>query len=250
MIMKSWSSLKSKIEQKTFDNLETQILFSLMYTPQLSFNRLWNKNGRSNKFAYYLQKLQKEELIVKEGKKYSLTAKGKQRATYINGKTGKVTQKPLLAVAVILKHRGKYLMLQRTKEPFHGFWGFPGGKIEFSNYPLEQAAESLLEDAGLRCQLQLKGIFFSKTYHAGKQLYNHQIFIVKGTEPSGHLLPLTAKGKNKWASRSEILSLKTIPNTSLFLDIVESNDFRYVEADRIFNDSESTTLNIKTNLKL
>ncbi|MEK6615778.1 MAG: NUDIX domain-containing protein [Bacteroidota bacterium] len=127
-------------------------------------------------------------------------------------------------------------MMQRKKEPFYGYWGFIGGKIKFDQYILECAKAELYEEAGLRCDLTLKGLFSSKTYHGTTIAYNHQLFIIMGKNPRGKLVGKTREGECKWISLPDVSSLQNFPNVKYSLQIAKSKRFRWIEADRMQKD--------------
>ncbi len=55
------------------------------------------------------------------------------------------------ALAVVL-HRAQVLLVQRSKQPDKGLWGFPGGHVEWGETVLEAAARELQEETGIRAQ--------------------------------------------------------------------------------------------------
>ena len=224
------------------------ILRKLMHKPNMSFNELWEKEGESNKFAYHMKVLEEDELIEKTDSGYQLTHKGKRTSTYVDGSTGRQNKAPLVAVIVVVSNNGKYLLMQREKEPFYGYWGFIGGKIEFNQYILECAESELEEETGLRCNLELKGLFSSKTQNNNELAYNHQIFIVKGTNPTGKLKK-TREGKPEWVLKEKIKNLKTFPNVHLSIDAVEREGFNWIEADRFQENDEFKEMIIKKDIR-
>jgi ADP-ribose pyrophosphatase YjhB (NUDIX family) len=212
------------------------ILLDLMYKKELSFNQLWRKQGRSNNFAYHVKKLEEEGFIKKVNGKFKLTIKGKKRVAYLESMTGNRLEQPITAVIMVIQEKDKILMLNRTKEPFHGYWGVHGGKLKSTNYILKQAEESILEETGLTCQLELKGLFSSRSYLNEELSYGHQLFVVKASKPKGKLLEKTKKGQNKWFKKTEIKKLHILPSVKHLLEIVESKHFRWIEADRFQED--------------
>lgn len=227
-----------------------KILQSLMHHPGTTFNRLWNKEGRSNKFAYHLKSLEEEGLVKKTALGYELTHKGKEQAAYLTGKTGKVEKMPLLAVAIVVVKGNKILLQKRTKEPFYGYWAFPSGKVRFEQYLTEAAQAELKEETGLSCDLELKGLFSSKTYNNKELSYNHQIFIFKGINPTGQLTTKDREGENKWFTKTEIKKLKTFPNIPHFVKIVSGQNFSWLEADRFQEDDVFKGMEILKNKKI
>jgi 8-oxo-dGTP pyrophosphatase MutT (NUDIX family) len=123
-------------------------------------------------------------------------------------------------------------MMRRTKEPFYGYWGFHGGKIKFTQFILECAKQELKEETGLTCDLELKGLHSFKTFNNKELSYNHELFIVKATNPRGRLNKVTREGENAWFTFDEMMRLAMFPDTPLSLKTVQGKGFRHIEAER------------------
>ncbi|MBW3018995.1 NUDIX hydrolase [Candidatus Woesearchaeota archaeon] len=226
-----------------------KILTKLIHKPNMGFNELWNKEGESNKFAYHLKMLDEAGYIEKKGEKYSLTHKGKMYAAYASGESGSKEEAPLLGViAVIFNGKGQTLMVKRKKEPFYGYWGMVGGKMKFTQYILEAAKAEIKEETGLDCDVELKGIFSSKTYNNNELSYNHQMFVVKGTNPRGALTP-SREGEPCWIDLDKIESLRSFPNVAQSINIALGNGFSWVEADRRQENDEFKDMKILKEIK-
>ncbi|PIZ52273.1 hypothetical protein COY27_00725 [Candidatus Woesearchaeota archaeon CG_4_10_14_0_2_um_filter_33_13] len=240
--MKNWQVLNQQVQKNNLpdssqDSSQSRILYDLMYKKECTFNQLWNKNGRSNNFAYHVKKLETDGLIKKtEQGTYKLTIQGKKRVAYLKEMVGDRFELPIVAVVMIIQKDDKILMLKRTKEPFHGYWGVHGGKLKSTNYILEQAADSIKTETGLTCDLKLKGVFSSKSYLNNEFAYGHQLFVVKATNPKGKLLKETKKGINQWYTKEKIEKLNILPSLPHLFNIVESKHFRWIEADRFQED--------------
>lgn len=216
-------------------NTEQQtIIRKLMHYPGLTFNELWNKEGVSSAFAYHLKILCEQGFVEKKDEGYYLSSQGKSHATYVEGESGKEAKFPLIGIIVVVYDTltDRYLLMKRLKEPFYGYWGFHGGKVKFNQYILECAEQELREETGLECDMELRGLFSAKTYNGGVLSYNHQMFIIKATNPRGTLIEKTREGFNQWFSRAEIDGLLAFPNVPESIKIIHSNHFRWVEADR------------------
>ena len=137
--------------------------------------------------------------------------------------------------------------MKRTKEPFYGYWGFIGGKMNFDHYILESANKEVKQETGLTCDLELKGLFSTKTYNNNNLSYNHQMFIIKGTNPRGELLERTREGINKWVEINKINNLHIFPNAPYSIEIAQSKNFKWIEADRIQENDKFTEIKIIKN---
>lgn len=229
-----------------------EILRRLIHEQNVSFNKLWNKKGDSNKFAYHLKVLEEDGIIAKKAKGYQLTNEGKKLAAYTEGADGTESKFPVIAVLVVVfdKAEKKILMTKRLKEPFYGYWGFIGGKIKFTQYIIECAEQELLEETGLKCELELKGLFSSKTYHDNDLAFNHELFIIKGTNPKGKLINKNREGECEWIALEKVKTLNMFPNVPYSIKIAQSKKFRWIEADRFQKDGIFTDMRTLKNTQL
>lgn len=66
---------------------------------------------------------------------------------------------PKVAVAVILTHGGKILLVQRDNEPAIGLWSLPGGFVDAGEDPRAAARRECLEETGLEVEsLRLRDV--------------------------------------------------------------------------------------------
>ncbi|MBI3032631.1 NUDIX domain-containing protein [Candidatus Woesearchaeota archaeon] len=245
------SALSPDLKEISIQDVQKRILSELMYHSVMTFNQLWHKQGESNKFAYHLKQLEQKGLVEKTEKGYQLTQKGKQYVPYLKSQTGKEWKGPLICIALVVidEKRNQVLMFQRGKQPWLGYCGFHGGKIDSSEYILESAERCLKEETGLSAgTFSLKGIFSSKTYEQKKLSYNHQLFVIKATHFKGKLLKKTRKGTNVWVSIDNIAQQNIFPNSPLLLKIALSKRFKWIEADRFQENDIFTGIYIKKEL--
>jgi len=211
-----------------------EILRKLIHKQRVGFNELWGNEGTSNLFAYHLKVLVEDGLVCKKDDMYCLTHDGKKFSTYVEGGDGKKAKAPLICVVIVVydKEKKKFLMCKRTKEPFYGYWGSIAGKIKFDQYIYEAAAAELMEETGLECDLEMKGLCSYKTYNDGELSYSHQLFVILGKNPRGELIEKTREGENHWVSKKDIAGLKAFPSALAPTEIAEGDGFRWIEMDR------------------
>ncbi len=58
-------------------------------------------------------------------------------------------QRPVLAVLAVVCREGKVLLVQRSKEPDRGKWGFPGGGVDLGETLFDAAARELREETAV-----------------------------------------------------------------------------------------------------
>jgi len=66
---------------------------------------------------------------------------------------GKVRRPVPATIAVVLKDHA-VLLVRRANPPDAGYWGFPGGKIDFGEGIEEAALRELFEETGVRAEVQ------------------------------------------------------------------------------------------------
>jgi 8-oxo-dGTP pyrophosphatase MutT (NUDIX family) len=214
------------------NEINRKIIRRLIHEPGLTFNQLWDRDIESNKFAYHLKSLVDEMLIEKQADAYYLTSAGKSRSAFIDGETGEESKVPLVAVAIVVEKDGKVLMQQRKKEPFYNYWGFPSGKIKFSQFILEAAEEELLQETGLSAELAIKGLKCIKTYAGESQAFSHFLFVVKGTNPRGKQIDETREGINSWVPIDKIKELDIFPDVPKIIESIARDGFTLTDMKR------------------
>ncbi|MCA0044615.1 NUDIX hydrolase [Celeribacter litoreus] len=60
-----------------------------------------------------------------------------------------VSQLPKLGALAVCVRDGRFLLVQRSKEPDLGKWGFPGGHVELGESITEAAERELFEETGI-----------------------------------------------------------------------------------------------------
>lgn len=58
--------------------------------------------------------------------------------------------RPTLGAIGVVLHEGRTLLVQRSKSPDKGLWGYPGGHVEPGETAAEAAVRELFEETGVR----------------------------------------------------------------------------------------------------
>jgi len=213
----------SKTEEVTEYN---KIFRALMHFPGSTFTDLWDKSVESNKFTYYLKKMEEEELIQKKKGLYFLTLKGKAESATVSGETGKNNKRPYVSLLLVPRRDGKYILYHRMKEPYYGCWGLPGAKLEHGEGILEGAERELKEEMGLEGEGKVVGIQNIVTTNDGIVFGHMTQFIVLFDEPKGKLTGNNREGTYEWAEKEKIYTQKDLfPDVPGVIKDIERNVF-------------------------
>ncbi len=222
--------------------IRKNIILHLIHHTRASFNELWNNQGESNAFAYHLKRLEEEGVVQKYSDGYGLTPDGQSLITDIEGDTGNKTRFPTPTVIIVAQDaKGRILAQQRKKEPYHGYWAFPSGKINFGWNPEERAKRDLYEETGLTAgNIVLRGIEHVKTIDDGTLLHHHTLYVYQATNCTGELIKETHKAKHAWMSTEEFQSGQRLPGDWLFEFILPSKNFFIIEGERYMKEGVFT----------
>lgn len=204
---------------------QAEILRVLLFKTDARYSELNTTGLTSDHFNFHVKRLLEIGLIEKtEMESYKLTIKGKEFANRFDTDNSTIEKQAKLGVRpVVTKFENgirKYLMQQRLKQPFFGWWGFVGGKIRWGETIPEASARELLEETGLSGDMDPRGVLHKMDFDMTDNLLEDKFFfIVVVTNITGDLIEEFEGGKNAWFTREEIEKLP-----DLFLNVPEVFD--------------------------
>jgi ADP-ribose pyrophosphatase YjhB (NUDIX family)/predicted transcriptional regulator len=232
------------------NKIRSKIFSVLIHSQKSNFTDLWDKQVTSNKFTYHLNQLIEEGYVIKDkNQKYSLTSKGKSLESSLDGETGKKRKRPSVSVVLVIKRNNKYLLYNRTKEPFYGFFGFPGAKVEFGEEILSCAKRELFEETGLTGNGRIISVVNFKMREEGVIITNSTQFIIFIENPIGELIESNREGNYTFVDKEEFFKKHKkgilFPDILIiFKDIEENkNEFKFYEMSFNIVDSKFTDFN-------
>lgn len=192
--------------------VQANILIALLFKPVARFSDLNTLNISNDHFAFHLKKLTKLGIVRKTKNKYQLTKKGKEFANRFDTENAVIERQAKVGVLVccVKKHKGryKYLVQQRLKEPYYGFYGFLTGKVRWGDTVEETAKRELKEETGLTGTMKFLGVKHKMDYEKESSLLEDKFFFVfKATNTKGELIKEYEGGKNIWLTEGEINKL-------------------------------------------
>ncbi|HET9412298.1 MAG TPA: NUDIX domain-containing protein [Candidatus Saccharimonadales bacterium] len=196
---------------KLLHKAHVAIIHVLLFKPDARFAQLQKASQLpSDHFNFYLKQLLDDGLVAKnKDGAYHLTFKGKEFANRFDTDARTVERQPKVAVCLMVNRGdGKWLVQQRLKQPFYGYWGRPTGKIRWGETILEAAARELMEETGLTADLQFDAVYHKQDFNqqTGEMLEDKIFFVVACTNPRGNLITEFEGGRNAWLTHQEYAS--------------------------------------------
>lgn len=223
--------------QYELHEIQSKVLVQLLFTPKAKFSELNRKREvSSDHFNFHIKRLVELDLIEKllDGQ-YALTIKGKEFANKYDTEN-KVIERQAKVAVLIVAQKGKeekvYLIQQRLKQPYYGFWGFVSGKIKWGEEVLEAARRELKEETGLEGKLSFAGVYHKIDHNSdGSNLLEDKFFFrVKATNLKGKLIETFEGGKNVWLTKKGIKKLPDLfPDVLTTIELTESPEINFYE---------------------
>lgn len=128
-----------------------------------------------------------------------------------------MTLRPVPVVNCVIIEDNKILLVKRNNKPFIGYWGMPGGKIEFAEHIEKAAVREFKEETNIDTEFEkLCGIASEIIYEKGEGKLHSILFICK----LNHLhtdIKETKEGKLKWVEINNLEKEKIIPSDILMI---------------------------------
>ena len=220
--------------------IQQNIMRKLLYQQDCAYHELWDHRGSSSLFDYHLKQLLEDGLVMKKGDRYTLSPKGLQFASALDGETVEERARPVVCAFVLAQDdQGRILVNRRKKQPFIGVIGIPGGKLELGERLGELAAKELLEETGLHADhFTLKLVTNYRTFDG--DALAHQIigFFYYATGLHGSLLRDHREGENFFIFPNDKDRFERYPDFDFFTETLlrQEEGIVFQEADRFLKD--------------
>lgn len=195
---------------------QANILRVLLFKKTEKFSNLNVESLSSDHFSFHINKLIKDGLILKNiNGFYNLSNKGKEFANRLDTKKVEIEKQAKIGVLIVASkfenQTKKYLIQQRLKEPYFGFFGFITGKIKLGESALAAAKRELKEETGMSATVKFVGVKHKTDYSTKNILLEDKFFMVfKATNLKGKLTQEFEGGKNYWYAEKQIINNKLL----------------------------------------
>jgi 8-oxo-dGTP pyrophosphatase MutT (NUDIX family) len=198
----------------TIHAAQTAILRELLFHPSAQFSELQKPTGlSSDHFTFHIARLVELGLVTKKGASYTLTTKGKEYANRLDTDERTIERQGKVAVLVVPRRKlpdgtVQYMVQERLKQPFWGYYGFMSGKLRWGETVTLGAARELDEETGLVADMEVKGMYHKMDYATdGRLLEDKHFYLVLAKDAHGDFKETFEGGKNYWLTPKEILAL-------------------------------------------
>jgi ADP-ribose pyrophosphatase YjhB (NUDIX family) len=139
---------------------------------------------------------------------------------------------PLPAALVFLKHpdRDALLFIRRSKEPFKGLYGLPGGRMKTGEHPAEAAWREIIEEAGTGpASLSVIAVVSEIFTASGKPEFQTILFLAEAKAETADVKP-GAEGELRWLDLANLDEMRSeiIPTDYAFIREIHINKKRGV----------------------
>lgn len=216
-------------------DFQASILRELLFKPGARFRDLKKVDVTNDHFTFHLNKLVTDGLVIKEEGSYTLSMNGKEFANRLDTESLKLERQAKIGIALhavrVNNGQTEYLMHQRLKEPFFGWYGSHSGKITWGETPLQTAQREFMEESGLTGDFTLKGIVhYHHFYKDGRLLEDKYFWVFKIENVQGELLEEVEGGRNVWMTETEIRALtNTFATFDEMVEVLDSKKLLYLE---------------------
>lgn len=217
---------------------QVSTLYTLRHVKTARFSELQESAGlTSDAYKFHIARLSQLGYVTKNPSgMYELTATGKEFANRLNTDTGRELIGPKASMLLIVCAQSdtatQYLVHQRKREPFYGYWGIGSAPVR-RGISIEQcAADELKKQTGLEAKFAHKGLLRVIDKNPEGDVLEDKLFSLMYTTLAKPVQLADWKGGvSVWMSREEIFELSPLfPTTHQTISMIESGQMFREEA--------------------
>lgn len=196
--------------------IQSQIITILLFKPEARFSELNKTKLPTDQINFHIKALLDSKLLEKgKNGKYILTSSGKEFANRFDTEKSVVEKQAKVSVVIVSSKKvngiTKYLLQQRLKQPYYGYYGAVGGKIRWGETVEEAAIREFKEETGLDAKVKLLKVKHKMDYSKeGLLLDDKYFFVFKAFNLKGTLISKFEGGRNIWLTREEMQTINPV----------------------------------------
>jgi ADP-ribose pyrophosphatase YjhB (NUDIX family)/predicted transcriptional regulator len=175
--------------------------------------------------GYYLRSLVRQGILIRPNYgEYVVTVEGKRLLALLKNHQA-LLFRPRLCVLIVAQQKDKYIVLERSKQPYIGVHEWPAGSLQYGEQAEQAVSRVCIERFGATGTPAYSGNFRRIDKHNGT-VFDDKAFMVYtlAFDDNSQILPKNAWGTNKFYTRDELAEL-ALPSKSL-IDILEMTSSR------------------------
>jgi len=226
---------------------QIKVLNTLRHTTTARYSQLRAASGmESDAFKFHLRSLQKAQLVQKlEDGSYSLTPQGNEFANNLDEAKRKVQKQPKLTTRIVVARTSasgetEYLLQERLRRPYWGFWGCIGGPVQWGQSFEATAAAELKKQANLEATFEVVSFYRKRDYDesSGDLLEDKLFAILRASDVRGELESNWEYGANAWMTLDALKKQeKYFISTVAMVEAAEGGPF-YITEDAQYTEDE------------
>jgi len=198
-------------------HIQKYILKQLTLHKELRYAEMRPPAVDSNLYSYHLMALQKDKLIHKTDKRYSLSPQGLTYAERISLDNFETRLQPKIITLLIIENgQGQYLLWPKSKQPFIGRWSLLSGKVHLDDVDLAATVRrEAIEKFGTEpTRARHVGDCYIRTYIEEELVSAVLAHVWKLALPEG----AAVSPRTRWVAKDELQALELAPGTELVLE--------------------------------
>jgi len=218
-------------------HIQAKILQKLLYSESLNYAGMRPEGVESNHFAYHLEQLLKEGLVVKDNKTYRLSPAGLAYVDSLSqGKMVTRRQPNVSTMIDVTTPDGQTLLFKRNFQPYIHLVGLPLGKLHYEERVADAATRELAEKTGLTgLELAHRGLVYIHVTQGGTTITRILCHVFHSDAPVP--LPVSIppeRGEVFWADHTQLDPQTFAPGFARVKQLLADGDqlfFEEIEAE-------------------
>lgn len=173
-------------------------------------------NTRSNILSYHLNSMVKSGLLEKDEDDYILTIEGEKKIPFFTQFSPQTHGAIPIVIAGIVKGK-EILLLRRSKRPYMGYWGMPGGALMMNETIEENAVKIAKKETNLDCEFQKISAVVHERIVENKKVKHAFILFLAIVTPKNNNIKESEEGKLEWFPLKTLRPERIIPSDYLLL---------------------------------